>query len=93
MGRWLVSTLNPGMLSVARSQNPRIEWKEGSAEPIPFPDQSRVLAIYFPSSAEPDRSIWVRRGPDQDRNFELCLSATQRVRLAIHLQHSARERS
>ena len=30
---------NPGMLTVAREQAPRVDWQEGAAESLPFPDQ------------------------------------------------------
>ena len=39
-GRVVGLDLNPGMLGVARSKNPSIEWKEASAEIIPLPDES-----------------------------------------------------
>lgn len=32
--------LNPGMLAVARRVEPRVEWREGRAEDLPFPDAS-----------------------------------------------------
>ena len=31
---------NPGMLSVAKDAAPAVDWQQGSAEKIPFPDQS-----------------------------------------------------
>ena len=30
---------NPGMLAVAREQAPEVDWQEGAAESLPFPDQ------------------------------------------------------
>ncbi len=32
--------LNPGMLFVAKEHSPAVDWRQGSAEKIPFPDQS-----------------------------------------------------
>lgn len=32
--------LNPGMLAVARRKEPKITWKEGRAEELPFPDEA-----------------------------------------------------
>jgi SAM-dependent methyltransferase len=36
---------NPGMLAVARQLAPAIEWHQGSAESLPFPDQSFDLVV------------------------------------------------
>jgi SAM-dependent methyltransferase len=36
---------NPGMLAVARQLAPAIEWHEGSAESLPFPDQSFDVVV------------------------------------------------
>lgn len=36
---------NPEMLSVARSKSGRIQWREGRAEALPFPDQSFDAAL------------------------------------------------
>lgn len=32
--------INPGMLAVARSKNTKIEWRQGRAEALPYPDSS-----------------------------------------------------
>jgi SAM-dependent methyltransferase len=39
-GRVVGLDRNPGMLAVAREQAPAIQWREGTAESLPFPDAS-----------------------------------------------------
>jgi len=55
---------NPGMLSVAKDFNPEVDWRQGQAEKIPFPDQSfdAVLSqfglMFFQNRSESIREMF-----------------------------------
>jgi ubiquinone/menaquinone biosynthesis C-methylase UbiE len=56
-GRIVGLDLNPGMLAVARRQRPEIEWRQGDAADLPFPDASfdrvtcQFALMFFPDRA------------------------------------------
>lgn len=53
--------LMPGMVEVAKQIAPNIEWKQGSAEELPFPDQSfDVVVSQFGLMFFPDRAKSLR---------------------------------
>lgn len=53
--------LMPGMLEVAKQVAPNIEWKQGTAEALPFPDQSfDVVVSQFGLMFFPDRTKSLR---------------------------------
>jgi len=55
---------NPGMLVVARRIAPAIEWREGAAETLPFPDASfdavvsQFALVFFPDRAKAIAEMW-----------------------------------
>ncbi len=56
--------LNPGMLAVARAQRPDVEWRQGSANQLPFPDAafdavvSQFGLMFFPDRVGAIREMW-----------------------------------
>jgi ubiquinone/menaquinone biosynthesis C-methylase UbiE len=56
-GRVVGLDLNPGMLAVARTLGPEIEWRQGDAAALPFPDASfdrvtcQFALMFFPDRA------------------------------------------
>lgn len=56
--------LNPGMLAVARSKEPKITWKEGRAEELPFPDEtfdavvSQFSLMFFEHRPQAIEEMW-----------------------------------
>lgn len=56
--------INPGMLAVARQKRPDIDWHEGSAQSLPFPDASFDAVVsqfglmFFPDRPAAIREMW-----------------------------------
>jgi ubiquinone/menaquinone biosynthesis C-methylase UbiE len=50
---------NPGMLTVAREMSPSVDWRQGTAESIPFPDASfdAVMSQFGLMFMEPEKAI------------------------------------
>lgn len=70
--------LNPGMLEVARRTAPRIDWRQGDACSLPFPDGSfdRVLSQYalmfFPDREGALRHMWRVLAPSGRLAVSVC---------------------
>lgn len=80
---------SPGMVAVARHLTPTIEWHEGVAESLPFPDQSFDAVVsqfglmFFTDRAWPFGRCFVSWGPEDDWLWQsgIFSAICQRTRL------------